>query len=44
MQGKDILLEVEIGNTADQAFQVSLTVDFPSTLRARPCGKDAEVI
>ena len=43
MQAKDILLKVEIGNTADQAYQVYLTVDFPSTLRARPCGKDVEV-
>ena len=32
MQAKEVSLRVQIGNTADQAFEVTLTVDFPPLL------------
>ena len=40
MQAKDIKLNVQVGNTADQAYGVSLIVDLPSPLSVRLCGKD----
>ena len=39
MQAKDIFLEVEIGNSADQAYEVTLTVDFPPPLTVQRCIK-----
>ncbi|CAB3997878.1 Hypothetical predicted protein, partial [Paramuricea clavata] len=40
VQAKDIKLNVQVGNTADQAFGVSLTVHLPSPLSVRLCGTD----
>lgn len=40
MQASDITLKIEVGNKADQAFEVRLIVDLQPPLRVRPCPEE----